>query len=395
MSVLELVLSTWLLITVSSMALAISIGVFKISRAAKCRQPGESEQLLPPLEVLVPIKGVFPNQEEILRSLLTQDYPNFHLSFILENEQDPANEVVESLCHNYPHARKVLSGPATLCAQKNHNLVAGVKALRTDTEIVVLCDSTNKADSDWLKRFVKPLVTNEIQVVTTFRAFQPEPETIGGVCQAIYAALLRTLATMKPTPWGGATALRRTIVDKPKVLEMWSRTVVDDLVLGNVLEEAGVKVLMDPCNLLASPLPGQSVQGFLAYLDRQVLFPKFTNPGIWLLTVSVMLNLALAIVAAVILGAMFVAGLAPTLVGWASVVFWLGLLAGALLLRHMNPSQISARSWLKCVPPCILLAAFICLRSVFVNHIDWHGLRYWPGKAGVVLRTERLSGDRH
>jgi len=392
MIVMMLVLSTWLLITVVSLSVAIMLGMFKVRRAGKCHPPIEPEHPLPSIAVLVPVKGVWPHQDEILESLLTQDYPGYHLSFILENEQDEANLVVDRLCDRYAHADKVLAGPAELCAQKNHNLIAGIKALRPETEIVVFCDSTNLASRDWLRRFVMPLVADSIDVVTTFRFFIPRPATIGGVCQAMYAALLRILATMKPTPWGGATAVRRIIFDKLPVVDSWSRTVVDDLVLGNILEAAEVKVVMDPCNLLASPLPNQSVRGFLAYLDRQILFPKFTNPGLWLATVAGILDVALAIFAAVGLGLLFSVGLAPAIAGWVSCVFFMILVASALLLRGMSSHDISRARWLTCVIPCIFLAAFICLRSIFVNYIDWHGRRYWPSKGGVVLRTEALPG---
>ena len=393
MALLELILSIWILISAISMGLTIVLGMFNIRRVEECEVAQEPERFWPPLEVLVPIKGIFPNQEAILKSLLTQNYPTYYLSFILENEHDEANEVVGRLCEQYSHARKVVSGPSEFCAQKNHSLVAGVKALRPDTEIVLFCDSTNMADSEWLKRFVRPIVNGSTQVVTTFRAFKPDPETIGGVCQALYAALLRILATMRPTPWGGATALRREVLEKLLVVDLWSRTVVDDLVLGNILEAAGIKVMMDPCNLLTSPLRSQSVSGFLAYLDRQILFPKFTNPGIWLATVAGLLDLALAIFVSMIFGALFVLGMAPAVIGCASYVFLSGLLISAWLLRKTNPSDVSTHNWLMCVIPCILFAAFICLRSITVNHIDWHGRRYWPGKGGVVLRSELLKSD--
>lgn len=391
MTILELVLSIWFFVTVFSMAVGIWLGILGIRRASKAQCVKEPEQSCPLLEVLVPIKGVSPNQEEILRSLLTQSYPNYRLSFILENEQDSANEVVSRLCEQYPHARKVLSGTLQSCGQKNHNLIAGVKALRPETQIVMFCDSTNAADSDWLKRFIRPLVTNSAQVVTTFRVFKPQPETVGGVCQALYAALLRLLAWTKPSPWGGATALHRATFDKLRVIDTWSRTVIDDLVLGNVLEAAGVKVTMDPCNLLDSPLRNQSVRGFLAFLDRQILGPKFVNPGLWVESLVIILNLALAILAALILGTLSVAGFVSGTIGWASWSFLLAFLLNVLLLWKVTPSNISWQKWLMCAIPSVILSAFVCLRSIKVNHIDWHGRRYWPGRSGVLLRTELLN----
>ena len=172
------------------------------------------------------------------------------------------------------------------------------------------------------------------------------------------------------------------------VAEAWSRTVVDDLVLGNALDRAGIKVRMDPHNLLKSPLQGQSVKGFLSYLDRQVLFPKFTNPGIWAATLVFHLNLTLAILVAVLMGVLFPAGQVDALCGWSSYGFLMATVLIALLLRWTNPSPVSVRRWLVSFLPCVLLSAFVFLRSIFRNYIDWHGRRYWPGKGGVVLRID-------
>jgi len=394
MSILELLLSTWFLATVVTMTIAILLGMFAMRRARASQLAAISEPVWPAVEVLVPTKGVSSDQVVALTSLVNQDYPNYQVSFILESRRDEANEIVTRLCEQYGHAHKIISGIADSCGQKNHNLIAGIRALKPETEIIMLCDSTNAADPEWLRRFIAPLVTGDSQVVTTFRVFKPQPETVGGVCQAIYASLLRVLDIVRPTPWGGATAISRATFDRLGVVEVWSRTVIDDLVLGNILEAAGVKVTMDPCNLLDSPLRNQSVQGFLAFLDRQILGPKFTNLGMWLMTLNIGLNLALAVLAAMILGTLSAAGIVSATLGWAALIFLLALLLTTMLLRKITPSEISAPMWLICVIPCVLLTAFVCLRSIVVNHIDWHGRRYWPGKWSEHLRSESLNQER-
>ncbi len=360
------------------------------------KAPGEATTTcLQPLEVIVPLKGIIAGQEYALRSLLEQDYPGYRLIFVLESELDPANPVVDKLLDQYPFAHKVIGGIAFSCAQKNHNLLAGLRSVRPNTEILVFCDSTSLADPGWLRRFTGPLCNGDCAVVTTFRAFHLDPATIGGVCQAMYASFIRLIAAIKPKPWGGATAIKRETFEELNIPEVWSRTIVDDLVLGNALDCAGIKVKMDQYNLLESPLQMQSVAGFLSYLDRQILFPKFTNPGIWAGTLLFHLNLTLAVVAAVFIGALFPAGQADTLCGWLSCGLLIVVAAGVLLLWRINPSTISIERWLISFFPCIFLSAFVFLRSIVRNYIDWHGRRYWPGKGGVVLETafETERGD--
>ena len=177
-----------------------------------------------------------------------------------------------------------------MCGQKNHNLVQGIKHLSPSTEVVVFCDSSNMVDTDWLRRFTEPVRTGAFEVVTTFRAFDPRPATIWGICQAIYAAFLLLLIANKPKPWGGATAIARNTLDRLDVIGEWSRNVIDDLALGNILDKAGIPVFLDPRSLLRSPLPNQSLSGLIHYLDRQILFPKWTNPIIWFTTLLFQLS---------------------------------------------------------------------------------------------------------
>ena len=342
--------------------------------------------------VLVPVKGTFPDQESVLSTIPLQKHPAFQVIFIVESDTDPANEVVDRLCSRFPHVEKVVSGLSSGCAQKNHNLVKGTEKLHPDTEILVFCDSTNAAHPDWLAHFIAPLETGLCRVVTTFRAFDPQPKTLGGMCQAVYASFVLILSALSPKPWGGGTAIRKETFRDLNVAEEWSRTVVDDLVLGNLLEKARIPLFLSPGSLLRSPIRNQTFSGFIDYLDRQILFPKFTNPGIWLGTLAALLDLAASIAVAVVLGLVaFPAGLVSPTLGIMSF-FLLGcVVAMSLLLRRTNPHEISPWHWIVAAWPCIFLAAFVFLRSIFRNYIIWHGRVYWPGKRGVVLRQEEIN----
>ncbi|MEJ2717094.1 MAG: glycosyltransferase [Deltaproteobacteria bacterium] len=369
MSVPVGVLTIWLAFTAILFLAPLILGILTL-RSNAVRTSGEGRVAPPaPLELLVPLKEVSSGQEQIL-----------------ESERDPANHMVDRLCQQHGHARKIISGLSTGCAQKNHNLIAGIQALRPETEIIVFCDSSNLAEPDWLLRFTEPLETGVSEVVSTFRAFDPKPETLGGVSQAIYGSFVLLLDVLRPKPWGGATAIRRETFEKLNVTAAWARTVVDDLILGNVLEGRRIGIRLDATNLLKSPLHNQSVAGFLSYLDRQILFPKFTNPGIWVVTLAAHMNVTLAVLVSVIVGlVLFPMGVVGPVIGWASYGYLGSLFLTALLLRTLNPFPVSVGNWLLSFLPSIFLIAFIFLRSVFRNYIVWHGRKYRAGFEGVVL----------
>lgn len=385
MTPLEGLLAVWLLLAVLPFFFAIAAG---LSRLTHRRPPRRSDSVpTGPIDVVIPLKGVFADQESILTCILEQDYPDYRVIFVLESDNDSGVAVVDKLGKKYPHVRKVIAGMTVTCAQKNHNLLAGLRHARPESGILVFCDSTNFADPGWLTRFTAGVRSGEAEVLTTFRSFKPEPETLGGVCQAIYASFVLLLAASKPKPWGGATAIRRETFERLHVANMWAKTVVDDLVLGNTLEQSGVTVRMDPGNLLTSPLRNQTVRGFLRYLDRQILFPKFTNPGIWLATLLVYLNFTLAFTVSLCMGVLFVLGKVGTIPGLLACGYLIAMFGVALTLRRANPFSISLLKWLGYFVPSLYFHAFIVVRSVFRNYIDWHGRRYWPCRGGIILRV--------
>lgn len=384
-------LVVWFGVTLVPVVALATVGLWRTLGVGRANRRDNSPEPAP-VEVLIPVKGTFPDQEMILGSLLEQDYPCYHIVFIVEDEKDPAAGVVDGLCDRHPHARRIVSGISVSCAQKNHNLVQGIRGLRSDTEILVFCDSTNVAPPDWLRELISPILKGEVEAVTTFRAFEPVPLTLGGVCQALYASLILILATIVPKPWGGGTAIRRKTFERLNVAEVWSCTVVDDLVLGNLLEDAGIPVRMDPRRLLRSPLKHQTPAGFLSYLDRQILFPKFTNPGIWAASTALFLNFTAALLTAICLGFVFPLGWTGSATGLVSYGFLAALLPVALALKRTNPFPIPAISWVGGIVPCVVLAAGVFIRSLWVKHIDWHGRRYVPGRRGLVLHAGFNAG---
>ncbi|MDD5204654.1 MAG: glycosyltransferase [Desulfobacterales bacterium] len=382
------ILGIWVLATAAVLMGLIIRGMRGATAVSSERASSRFAGSVSPCEVLVPVAGTFPDQESILSTLLTQDHPTYRVLFIVENENDPANPTIDKLCRSHRHAEKVLSGRASSCGQKNHNLIAGIHHLKPETEIIVFCDSRNIADPGWLMRFTRPLQSDPNIVVTTFRDFNPTPATLGGVCQAIYGSFLLVLPRIRPSPWGGGTAMYRRTLEKLNVIEAWSQTVVDDVVLGRLLYEHSVPMIMDRVNRLDSPLGNQTVWGFLSYLERQILYPKFIDPVLWVGPMVFHLNLTLATAWALfsVLSSPF--NPVGALAGLSGLVFLMCEAGAALMLRAANRHRVPAAKWLLSLYPCILFGALAFLKSIFLREIRWQGRRYPIGRKGVVIEAD-------
>lgn len=370
-------------------AVLLYIGLVKVCWGTRKTHAVDLSIETPPIEILVPVKGINHIQKDAFLSLIMQEYPCHKVTFIIESLSDPASALIDALCQEFPNSRKLLAGVSSSCAQKNHNLVHGLSNLHPETEIIVFCDATNCAPPQWLLRFTERLRKREGEVVSTFRQFSPRPQTIPGVSQALYGAIILLLASVVPKPWGGGTAMRRETMEKIPLRETWSQTIVDDLTLGNILGKARIRVYMDSRNLLQSPLANHSFSAFTKYLDRQILFPKFTNHFIWGTLMVLHVNLALSMPLATLQTiAVLLPGMQRDLLPYAWVAFLISMVGVAESARRLINPSISSWRWLLAIVPVLGVGSFLFLRSIFARSITWAGRVYQCGKGGVVKGIE-------
>lgn len=366
-------------------------GLLKLYLAFSARVAVSAADCHSLVQVLLPIKGSTPRLEEILRSVLTQTYTNFMVSFIIEKEDDDCHPLLKRLCDEFTGNEILVSGPTALCGQKNHSLAFGADHLRPETRIVVTCDSSSLARPDWLKSLTRPIREGKGLCVTTFRTFNPSCGSLAGVCQAIYGSLVSLLIAIEPKPWGGSTAIERDTFDRLDIRSHWLKTVVDDLVMGNVLGSNGLQVIFAPDSIMESPLNRQTFQGFLSFLHRQILFPKFTNPGVWLSSMVWQFLMTASCIFSFAILASNLCSFAFGLETLVALLYLLTLVGAFVVLNQINPHGVPVSLWLLAMFPLLLTTTYVYLRSVFVDYIDWSGKRYHCGRDGIVKSYEDLS----
>lgn len=309
----------------------------------------------------------------------------------MEDQLDPALELVENFRSLYPHVGIFFCGKSYHCGQKNFGLAKAISLLDPDVEILAFCDSSNSADPGWLTRISEPIRSTKFEVCTTFRSFAPQDTNIPGVCQAIYTTTVFALLTVTPKPWGGGTLIRRHTFESLKVVDTWLETVVDDLVLGNILTKAKIQVHVSPENFLSSPVKNQTLRGLLAFLDRQILFPKFTNPVIWVFTVIWHMSICGSLIISTCGLFLYSLGYIGPEYATLGLLFWVGVLTLVFALRYLNQPRLPIFKWIYSFPILIMVATFVCFRSIFLKRIDWSGKRYYCGRGGLVTKVQDLN----
>ena len=346
----------------------------------------------PRAALIVPLTGNSPEMETALDSLLSQSYPNYETVLVTRDLEDPATPLVRALLSRHPQSRHIVSGPAAGCSQKNHNILAGVGALDDSVEILVFCDSTHQARPDFLRELLYPLVTGAASLTSGFHRIVPgdaRVPTLGMLQTVLTLHLLHGFAFIA-LPWGGATAMLRSVFHDYGIAGVLGQNVLDDFPLGQRLLRFGIRTVPVATAILETHLTSQTLRGWNTWLTRQLLYLKYCLPSIWLASALVVWVLAGPILMAVLSGLGGVVGLAPPPLALISLGFLLTLTAIGAWCRTLIPHPAPLGPWLLAFYTNIFMACWCYIQTWRPGTIAWQGISYrvtWGGRVQKIILT--------
>jgi len=355
---------------------------------------GPKTEPWPRVAVLVPVTGAAAGLGERLLALLSQDYPHYQVVFTTRDAADPATAVILSLIATCPWSRHVIAGPARNCGQKNHNLLAAVKLVGQAPDILVFCDSNQEAAPTWLKELVAPIVAGKAQVTSGFHhviASNPGVAALGRAVTVLALYLTKGFRRLNQ-PWGGATAIRRSLFENLGVVSLWAENVVDDVSLAARLAQAGILVGIPQGASLLTPLPRETLAGWRDWLIRQWLYLKFCMPLTWLAGGLLVHLLPVLVALAGVRLLLTPLGLVSGGLGLAAVLFLAGLTGLGLYLRSLHPQPGPWGKWLAAYFAAMGMASWCHLKTLFTWEMRWRGIIYrvgWRGRVVEIVKSEQ------
>ena len=358
--------------------------------------------------VFVPCKGVDLSMEENFRALFCQDYDDYELTFIVEDESDPAVELIRSLMAEYSSVRSriVMAGRAETCGQKVHNLRVATARIPEGIEFLVFMDTDARPRPEWLRALLGRLGDAsqlDLGAVTGYRWMIPaRPSLANWFISAINAAVAGMLGSRDIYPiWGGAWAIRRSVFEQTRIRDEWDRTLSDDMVARNVLRRHGRGVRFEPTCVVTTPLD----VGFweaLSFLRRQYMIGRFYVPKVW--AIGVILSVYPTLVWWASLGLAIWGWIAGTALFWIPtaacvVLYLLGMVRSQIrqsLTRIYAPDQwksLRGARWFDILGGP-LVGAFNVLglvASAFGSGFRWRSIRYRLEKGGTIEILERTE----
>lgn len=342
----------------------------------------------PFVTVIAPCKGLDEGLHENLRALTEQNYSEYEVLFVVDDEHDPAvrtiNKFLSASSRLRGENKLVIAPKAVDSGQKVENLREAVLHADPRSEVFVFVDSDARPAKDWLRRLVAPLEDERVGAATGYRWFVSEKLTFGGELRSAWNASIAS--ALGPNVrgnfcWGGSTAMRREAFDKLKIRERWRGTLSDDFTVTRVVKEAGLHIRFVPQAL--TPSPGAcTFRECLEFTTRQMKITRVYAPHLWLMSfvgsglfTFLMLASFLIVLLSRRTSPLVWAALATLVLVSAFSIgkAWLRLKAVSLIIPEAKRQFLSQLTLWLVTPPLFL---YNCVRAPLSRRMTWRGITY-------------------
>jgi ceramide glucosyltransferase len=345
----------------------------------------------PRVTLLKTVCGLEPQLEENLESFFTQEYPAFEMIFGARNNDDPALRIVERLRDKYPMVpvKVVFSGEpqhpnAKVCSLEKMISVA-------TTAFYVISDSDVHVEPNYIREIIGPFSDPAVGVVTCLYRGVPT----GGLwsrLEALGMSVEMTAGVVSANTLEGMKfALGPTMVARREALEpiggigRFLDYCSDDFLLGNLIAEAGWKVILSH-HVIDHVVLNRNFRSSIQHQTRWMKSTRFSRPkGHFgtVLTFAMPFGL-LGLAAALLLGRPI---LAAEIIGWTLLNrFMLSIATGWFVVGDSNSLK---HCWL--FPLRDLMGFFFWAASYGNPEIVWRGERYRLTPGG---KMERISPSK-
>ncbi len=240
----------------------------------------------PYASIIAPCRGLDQDLRENLTALFLQDYPDYEVIFVVDDETDESVKIIEAVSRKgVKHAKSKLAvaGKATDSSQKVHNLREAVLQVSGESEIFVFVDSDARPGKDWLKNLIAPLQNEEIGCATGYRWFISKSGEFSSQFLAVWNASIASALganTKSNFCWGGSTAIRRGTFEKLEMGEHWRGTLSDDFAITRRMKEANLPICFVP-QCLTVTIEDCSFGELLEFTTRQMKITRVYASNLW------------------------------------------------------------------------------------------------------------------
>src|SRR5213083_34185 len=235
---------------------------------------------LPPVVVILPVRGMDPGFDDNVRAIVRQTYPKYRLVVVADAPVDSAADQVRAIARETSRVpvSVVVADPGALPGKVNA-VRSGLLHLTPTDEVVVFADSDIRPAEHWLRQLVQPLADSTVGVATGFRWYVPPRPTFWSLVRTEWNAVSANVLfdPRRAFAWGGSCAVRRDDLVKLSLPDRWRNVLSDDLVLTRAVRDAGLKIAYTPAALVPT-FEGADRPACLEWCFRQMTMATLYLP---------------------------------------------------------------------------------------------------------------------
>ncbi len=206
----------------------------------------------PPVSVLKPVRGLEKNLKRNLRTIATQDYPNYQVIYSVQDPHDPAYPILKEIQSEFGSERisVVISTVEAGANGKVNNLLGAIKEARHD--IIIISDSDTHLRPDYISNIVNPLANPDVGCVCTpFKvtkagSWYEKMELLTMNADFMPSVMFAEVTGASNSCLGPSIAIRRSTLDKLGGLESLADYLVEDYEIGRRVWTSGQKMVLLP-----------------------------------------------------------------------------------------------------------------------------------------------------
>lgn len=263
-----------------------ALGCYGVYDCVKSLKPAPPISWRPKILLAVPVRGSARHVAALWQAIRSQKLAPRRVVFALEDDSDPAFAAIQALPPG-PDRDCAIAGPAVLRGQKVHNLLAALRTLKADEDVVVFADADIVPAGDWMARLAIPFRDPDVKMVSGYRWMTPSDDhwSSGVVCVANASVATLPRSTLWNIAWGGSIATTPETLAALDLPTIWDRSLPDDIPLGLAARAKGFPLTCPQSLLVPSPT-AMSWREAVAFGRRQYLFIRWYRPTHWLLAAA-------------------------------------------------------------------------------------------------------------
>ncbi|MCG8648865.1 MAG: glycosyltransferase family 2 protein [Pirellulales bacterium] len=357
------------------------------------RRPVASQTRQPKAAVVLALRGPDPFLDDCIRRLLAQDYQDYTIFLVVDNDRDPVLGDIERLLEKTSADKVVVSilkEPHTTCSLKCSAMIQAVRGLDESYEVVAFLDGDALPHPRWLLELVAPLEDTRVGVTYGNRWYVPAGRGWGSWIRYCWNVGAVIQVWFNDIVWAGSMAMRIATIKQVGLLDAWSTVFSDDSAVHRQMREHQFKIRFVPSVIMVNR-EAIALDRFIRWVQRQLIAAKSCGSG-WRLVGLHAMNLAgaqLFALAVMVTGLFTADRWAATAGGIGLACYWgsslLSILASEWAIRRITGGNGEAIRWdgvwesLKVIPgmlltqivyPCALATALLRSRVV------WRGIEY-------------------